>query len=97
MCAVCVDVISVLVRSLLSFLFFNDTATTEIYTYGHPFPLHDALPISSPARISLPPTTAACSGVRNCRLSPIWQASSRQTSPPATAKDRQSTSLNSSH
>src|SRR3546814_12156318 len=26
-------------------LFFNDTATTEIYTYGHPLSLHDALPI----------------------------------------------------
>src|SRR3546814_14748620 len=27
------------------FLFFNDTATTEIYTYGHTLSLHDALPI----------------------------------------------------
>src|SRR3546814_8908401 len=26
--------------------FFNDTATTEIYTYGHTLSLHDALPIS---------------------------------------------------
>src|SRR3546814_5328272 len=25
--------------------FFNDTATTEIYTYGHTLSLHDALPI----------------------------------------------------
>src|SRR3546814_20206923 len=25
--------------------FFNDTATTEIYTYLHPLSLHDALPI----------------------------------------------------
>src|SRR3546814_7602664 len=25
--------------------FFNDTATTEIYTYGHTSSLHDALPI----------------------------------------------------
>src|SRR3546814_20618654 len=33
--------------------FFNVTATTEIYTYGHPLTLHDALPISArrpPAR-----------------------------------------------
>src|SRR3546814_19469265 len=29
------------------FLFFNDTATTEIYTYGHTLSLHDALPISA--------------------------------------------------
>src|SRR5258708_30562700 len=33
---------SVAVRSLFSFFFFNDTATTEIYTLS----LHDALPIS---------------------------------------------------
>src|SRR3546814_13038652 len=26
--------------------FFNDTATTEIYTYGHTLSLHGALPIS---------------------------------------------------
>src|SRR3712207_6899140 len=30
--------------------FFNDTATTEIYTLS----LHDALPISAPARASAP-------------------------------------------
>src|SRR3546814_5272794 len=28
------------------FFFFNDTATTEIYTYWHTLSLHDALPIS---------------------------------------------------
>src|SRR3546814_21116231 len=28
------------------FFFFNDKATTEIYTYGHTLSLHDALPIS---------------------------------------------------
>src|SRR3546814_9464206 len=27
------------------FFFFNDTATTEIYTYRHTLSLHDALPI----------------------------------------------------
>src|SRR3546814_12815543 len=27
------------------YLFFNDTATTEIYTYVHTLSLHDALPI----------------------------------------------------
>src|SRR2546430_3762690 len=32
------------------FFFFNDTATTEIYTLS----LHDALPISTPAAISFP-------------------------------------------
>src|SRR3546814_15458373 len=29
-----------------SCFFFNDTATTKIYTYGHTLSLHDALPIS---------------------------------------------------
>src|SRR3546814_18273200 len=27
------------------FFFFNDTAPTELYTYGHTLSLHDALPI----------------------------------------------------
>src|SRR3546814_11925309 len=30
----------------MCFFFFNDTATTEIYTYVHTLSLHDALPIS---------------------------------------------------
>src|SRR3546814_18177636 len=30
------------------FFFFNDTATTEIYTYGHTLSLHAALPIFWP-------------------------------------------------
>src|SRR5215216_7914587 len=39
----------IFIRSLFFFFFFNDTATTEIYTLS----LHDALPIScSPARRS---------------------------------------------
>src|SRR3546814_18621375 len=29
----------------MCFLFLNDTATTEFYTYGHTLSLHDALPI----------------------------------------------------
>src|SRR3546814_19012581 len=29
----------------LSCVFFNAAATTEIYTYGHTLPLHDAFPI----------------------------------------------------
>src|SRR3546814_13615573 len=32
------------------FFFFNDTATTKIYTYLHPLSLHDALPIYCPMR-----------------------------------------------
>src|SRR2546425_8951063 len=41
-----------------SFFFFNDTATTEIYTLS----LHDALPISPPARG--PARSVAQHGVR---------------------------------
>src|SRR2546429_668144 len=37
------------------FFFFNDTATTEIYTLS----LHDALPISSPSRGSSAPASVA--------------------------------------
>src|SRR2546427_10507525 len=67
---------------LRSFFFFNDTATTEIYTLS----LHDALPIS-PARRSAGFT---------CRRTPIisdmGSPSSRQD-----GRDRKSTRLNSSH
>src|SRR3546814_17298705 len=34
--------------------FFNDTATTEIYTYLHTLSLHDALPISAAIAIETP-------------------------------------------
>src|SRR5258707_11961044 len=36
-----------MLHSILSFFFFNDTATTEIYTLS----LHDALPISEVKRL----------------------------------------------
>src|SRR2546422_2036834 len=38
------------------FFFFNDTATTEIYTLS----LHDALPISRASSRSCPKATASC-------------------------------------
>ena len=37
--------ISYAVFCLKKFFFFNDTATTEIYTSGNTLSLHDALPI----------------------------------------------------
>src|SRR5689334_24122722 len=40
---------SSLLQSIRSFFFFNDTATTEIYTLS----LHDALPIFDPAARNL--------------------------------------------
>src|SRR3546814_16221922 len=36
--------VDLLIAALWCF-FFNDSATTEIYTYGHTRSLHDALPI----------------------------------------------------
>src|SRR2546429_7159449 len=75
----------VVVLSLLSFylFFFNDTATTEIYTLS----LHDALPIwvMWPSRIAVQMSVA-------CRPRVAW---STLQSPSGT--DRKSTRLNSSH
>src|SRR5215208_8340540 len=49
--------------SFVLFFFFNDTATTEIYTLS----LHDALPISAPPATSarLAPTRRCCSTPRS--------------------------------
>src|SRR5207248_10887688 len=60
--------------------FFNDTAPTEIYTLS----LHDALPISRPARGRGSRASPSSSGTRPCR-------GHRGRS------DRKSTRLNSSH
>src|SRR2546429_3069779 len=73
------------VISLSSFFFFNDTATTEIYTLS----LHDALPIWSRRR----------RGTRRRRRRP--RARRRFPEGPSgkrrRARDRKSTRLNSSH
>src|SRR5216683_8002375 len=53
-----------------SFFFFNDTATTEIYTLS----LHDALPISSI------PRSASRSAARRRRRRPGWKRSEEHTS-----------------
>src|SRR6266498_3523216 len=66
---------------LLGFFFFNDTATTEIYTLS----LHDALPTSSPARVPVFFTSTET----------VTVASPRSVSP--LVRDRKSTRLNSSH
>src|SRR3546814_18510838 len=50
------------------YFFFNDTATTEIYTYGHTLSLHDALPIclavrqASEAPCRARPASGRCGG-----------------------------------
>src|SRR5258708_37477275 len=63
------------------FFFFNDTATTEIYTLS----LHDALPISS-RRIQ-----------RRCRRAPSRASSRWTGRTRGCHRDRKSTRLNSSH
>src|SRR2546430_12750835 len=73
---------------LLYFFFFNDTATTEIYT----LPLHAALPICGGAG-----SPAGCSPPRRgCR----WQTVpgfGKSPAAPLHPRDRKSTRLNSSH
>src|SRR2546429_4818550 len=66
------------------FFFFNDTATTEIYTLS----LHDALPISNRARIPDRPRMIL-PAVRE-RLEALLRH-------PSMEGDRKSTRLNSSH
>src|SRR2546430_12137788 len=71
--------------------FFNDTATTEIYTLS----LHDALPIcAAPAWARAKPSSTVTEAA-NARSAPKPYESSRiGRSPPP---DRKSTRLNSSH
>src|SRR3989442_4270074 len=72
---------------MLFVFFFNDTATTEIYTLS----LHDALPISFTASR----TPCAASGRIPTRpAGPILRSGAR---PYCSAIDRKSTRLNSSH
>src|SRR2546426_6715068 len=80
------------------FFFFNDTATTEIYTLS----LHDALPISPNGRGR---RRAGARPRRRCGRAPPGRRSRRagRRSPPpprgatAPGADRKSTRLNSSH
>src|SRR5687768_17985236 len=73
--------------SISLFFFFNDTATTEIYTLS----LHDALPIS-PAASGRWGRQPAC---RNRPRHPQTAGACRRQ--PVFRQDRKSTRLNSSH
>src|SRR3712207_8002634 len=82
--------------TLKVFFFFNDTATTEIYTLS----LHDALPISASNRIRVGKRILA----RRAQHAAEYQPGSvrRDDGPVArrdrrAAPDRKSTRLNSSH
>src|SRR5256885_7901843 len=73
--------------SLFFFFFFNDTATTEIYTLS----LHDALPISPPGR-------GACEvPAREPGREDADPGQCRRARQPRVQPDRKSTRLNSSH
>src|SRR5438128_1903505 len=61
--------------SFLSFFFFNDTATTEIYTLS----LHDALPILSAA--DLPPSPTKSSNLSETAEVPACNVPSRSPLP----------------
>src|SRR3989442_3974021 len=83
----------------LFFFFFNDTATTEIYTLS----LHDALPISASARARAATAAIAPRSPREAlasvgRRRAATRARRRATgSARRTRRDRKSTRLNSSH
>src|SRR3546814_4911171 len=74
---------------MLVFVFFNDTATTEIYTYGHTLSLHDALPISWKKSVV---ATRSGSGIevsrREARTTDILSAWTRSAVAIAAAKPR---------
>src|SRR3712207_9460169 len=72
------------------FFFFNDTATTEIYTLS----LHDALPIS--AKTAEPPARGYLV-TSSAYEAAVSSAIPRATSSGSQNIDRKSTRLNSSH
>src|SRR2546430_16461549 len=81
-----------------AFFFFNDTATTEIYTLS----LHDALPISTVrhprAALGLGPRHLA--GLHGRRRRPVGRGRKSLPDPAGLSRphpDRKSTRLNSSH
>src|SRR3712207_7910783 len=75
------------------FFFFNDTATTEIYTLS----LHDALPICVEAFRALPAPSAMASVRGSFREHPAYPATQSERESNLTPLDRKSTRLNSSH
>src|SRR5258708_33560916 len=77
-------VLCTMLPMLLFFFFFNDTATTEIYTLS----LHDALPISS---------RSPCACAVACSAPCVHSSSIIQMMLEEWTQDRKSTRLNSSH
>src|SRR3712207_7637665 len=85
---------------MLLFIFFNDTATTEIYTLS----LHDALPIcetmeqmsASRSALGVSRIRAAMASARSWVFGMVWLLHD-EAYPRGNAADRKSTRLNSSH
>src|SRR3712207_7571873 len=80
---------------MLAFFFFNDTATTEIYTLS----LHDALPISAGAGAAAATELPAAGGLDGALAAgrrPVGRRRGLAGGRPG-RRDRKSTRLNSSH
>src|SRR3712207_6890595 len=91
---------------MIVFFFFNDTATTEIYTLS----LHDALPIFAVGAVvgaavattgrtdaAMARRSAATAGYRSASSSKSPISTSEAGTTPGHSVDRKSTRLNSSH
>src|SRR3712207_9368281 len=76
----------------MSILFFNDTATTEIYTRS----LHDALPISYAIAVALSRPASDPVDIHRAGAEALLAANVAEAQR-ATLLDRKSTRLNSSH
>src|SRR3712207_8870748 len=81
------------VRQGLVFVFFNDTATTEIYTLS----LHDALPISDLPAAVPPGRLPHDGGADRARLRRQGRLVRSGQAERPRRRDRKSTRLNSSH
>src|SRR5258708_25186384 len=73
--------------------FFNDTATTEIYTLS----LHDALPIYSTSGSGTGATTSRTTGGHQYTGFGLGESESGELMAAGSPADRKSTRLNSSH
>src|SRR2546427_5684745 len=80
-------------RVFSSLFFFNDTATTEIYTLS----LHDALPILSLFPGPRPAAAGAHRGVHRRAADALAGAADEALALRREIRDRKSTRLNSSH
>src|SRR3546814_10992909 len=99
MCVMCLVVLSLWIQYVV--FFFNDTATTESYTYGHTLSLHDALPICEDAKLT--PEKRAELLAKRQEIDRLYPETDRATFDDFMAhmlhalKDRKSTRLNYSH